>query len=87
MKYLILTLADIPDDHDQHCLVKIEGDLYECSFSSSLNFERVSNPRIPFNHPVFDSPWKLTGVKTMLDLLNHPLVITYTPESHPEYFI
>lgn len=87
MKHLILTLANVPDGHDLYCLVKVERDLYESSFSKSLDFNYVSNPRIPFNRPVFDNPWRLTGVKTMWDLLNHPLVITYTPESHPEYFI
>lgn len=87
MKRLILTLAKPLIDHCTYCLVIINNDKYDSYFTSSIDFSKISHINCNLYTPVFNKPWDLRSVKSMKDLLNHPSVLTYTEESHPELFI
>lgn len=87
MKRLILTPVEPLEGHSTYCLVVINKGKYDSYFTNTIDFSKVKHIDYALYKPVFNDPWNLHSVKSMNDLLNHPSILTYTEESHPELFI
>lgn len=87
MKRLILTPVEPLVDHCTYCLVIIDNDKYDSYFTNTVDFSTSNSTTYGLDSDIFSSPWDLHSVKSINDLLNHPSVLTYTEESHPELFL
>lgn len=87
MKRLILTPIEPLVDHSTYCVVTIDNGKYNSYFTNTVDFSTIKSITYGLDSDIFRSPWNLHSVKTMNDLLNHPSVVTYTEESHPELFL
>ena len=61
------------------------GSTYAFEFSDELR-SLVSKTSLSYRNRTTISAWRL-GEMPINDLLHHPKLITFTEDSHPEYFI
>ncbi len=82
MSLIFITPKVLPSGHSRYGLVDLASETF--AFNSDIN-QLMSTPRSPFRH--LQGAWELGDSLTMSDLINHPDVITFTRDSHPEYFL
>ena len=81
MNLIFITPKVLPSDHSRYALVDLDAETF--AFGDDL-VNIMLDHRSPFEK--LSGAWDLKPF-SIFDLINHPDVITFTRDSHPEYFL
>ena len=82
MNLIFITPKVLPSGHSRYGLIDLDAETF--TFDDDLN-QIIYEPRQPFEE--FTGAWDFDLDSTLSELISHPDVITFTRDSHPEYFL